>query len=75
MSDFAMSNEGIYDRLQQHGRCEQIRKNAVYVLETETLQVELRVLELEYGTEMDEKNSYFTNVTFDVIARSKQTDL
>ena len=48
-----------------------IRKNGDYNLETETLTVEVKVLDLEYGTEMEEKNSYFTNVTFDVIARSK----
>ena len=72
LSDFALSNEGIFDRLQQHGKCEQIRPGGVYVLETETLEVEIRVLELEYGSEMEEKNSYFSNVTFDVIARSKQ---
>ncbi len=71
VSDFGLNNEGILERLQQHGKCERIRNNGVYVLGTETLQVEIRVLELEYGNEMEEKNSYFTNVTFDVIARSR----
>ena len=73
LSDFAVSNEGILERLQQHGKCEQIRTGGVYVLETETLEVEIRVLELEYGSEMQEKNSYFSTVTFDVVARSKQS--
>ena len=73
LSDFAFSNEGIMDRPQQHGKCERIKTGGVYVLETETLEVEIRVLEVEYGTEMEEKNSYFSNVTFDVVARSKQT--
>ncbi len=73
LSDFALSNDGILDRLQQHGKCERIKPGGVYVLETETLEVEIRVLELEYGSEMEEKNSYFSNVTFDVVARSKQT--
>ena len=73
LSDFALSNEGILERLQQHGKCERIQPGGVYVLETETLEVEIRVLELEYGTEMEEKNSYFANVTFDVVARSKPT--
>ena len=71
MSDFALSNEGIAERLLQHGKCERIRKNGKYTLETETLAVDITVLELEYGTEMEEKNSYFTNVTFDVVARNK----
>ena len=71
VSDFGLTNPGISERLLQHGKCDRIRNNGVYILETETLQVEIRVLELEYGTEMEEKNSYFTNVTFDVIARSK----
>ena len=73
LSDFAQANDGILERLQQHGKCEQIKPGGIYVLETETLEVEIRVLELEYGNEMDEKNSYFSNVTFDVVARSKQT--
>lgn len=71
MSDFALDNEGISNRLEQRGKCDRIRKHDVYVLETETLAVEIKVLELEYGTEMEEKNSYFTNVVFDVIARQK----
>lgn len=71
MSDFALENEGIRERLQQHGQCERIRKNGTYTLETETLTVDIRVMELEYGTEMEEKNSYFTNVSFDVVARAK----
>ena len=71
MSDFALDNEGICKRLEQRGKCDRIRKHDVYVLETETLSVEIKVLELEYGTEMEEKNSYFTNVVFDVIARQK----
>lgn len=71
MSDFALDNEGICQRLEQRGKCDRIRKHDVYVLETETLIVEIKVLELEYGTEMEEKNSYFTNVVFDVIARQK----
>ena len=71
MSDFALDNEGICKRLEQRGKCDRIRKHDVYVLETETLIVEIKVLELEYGTEMEEKNSYFTNVVFDVIARQK----
>lgn len=74
LSDFSLSNEGILDRLQQHGKCELIRPGGVYTLETETLEVEIRVLELEYGNEMEEKNSYFSNVTFDVVARSKQNE-
>ncbi len=71
MSDFALSNESISERLLQHGKCERIRRNGKYTLETETLTVEITVLDLEYGTEMEEKNSYFMNVTFDVVARSK----
>lgn len=71
MSDFALDNDGISKRLEQRGKCDRIRKNDVYVLETATLMVEIKVLELEYGKEMEEKNSYFTNVTFDVIARNK----
>ena len=71
MSDFALDNEGISKRLEQRGKCDRIRKHDIYVLETETLIVEIKVLELEYGTEMEEKNSYFTNVVFDVIARQK----
>ncbi len=71
MSDFALSNESISERLLQHGKCERIRKNAVYTLETQTLTVEIKVLDVEYGTEMEERNSYFTNVTFDVIAKNK----
>ena len=74
MSDFALSNEGISSRLSQRGKCDRIRKNDLYVLETETLQVEIKVLDLEYGNEMEEKNSYFTNVAFDVIAREKPVD-
>ena len=71
MSDFALDNEGISKRLEQRGKCDLIRKHDVYTLETETLTVEIKVLELEYGTEMEEKNSYFTNVVFDIIARQK----
>lgn len=74
MSDFALDNEGISSRLSQRGKCDRIRKNDLYVLETETLIVEIKVLDLEYGTEMEEKNSYFTNVAFDVIAREKPVD-
>ena len=71
MSDFALSNEGISHRLEQRGKCDRIRKGDLYTLETETLKVEIKVLELEYGNEMEEKNSYFTNVVFDVIAKDK----
>lgn len=72
MSDFAYENESISNRLEQRGQCDRIRKGDLYRLETETLCVEIKVLELEYGNEMEEKNSYFTNVVFDVIAKSKQ---
>ena len=71
MSDFALSNEGISHRLEQRGKCDRIRKGDLYTLETETLKVEIKVLELEYGNEMEEKNSYFTNVVFDVVAKDK----
>ena len=71
MSDFALSNEGISQRLAQRGKCDRIRKGDLYTLETETLVVDIKILELEYGSEMEEKNSYFTNVVFDVIARQK----
>lgn len=71
MSDFAMSNEGISKRLEQRGKCDRIRKGDLYTLETETLVVDIKIIELEYGNEMEEKNSYFTNVIFDVIARQK----
>jgi len=71
MSDFSLSNEGISNRLEQRGKCDRIRKGDIYTLETETLIVEIKILELEYGNEMEEKNSYFTNVVFDVIAKQK----
>ncbi len=71
LSDFAMQNEKIADRLRQHGNCQQLRKNAVYTLETQTLRMDLQILELEYGSEMQEKNSYFTTVTFDIAVHGK----
>ena len=71
MSDFALSNEGICSRLEQRGKCDRIRKGDLYTLETETLAVEIRILDLEYGNEMEEKNSYFTNVVFDIVAKNK----
>ena len=71
LSDFAMQNEKIADRLRQHGTCQQLRKNAVYTLETQTLRMDLQILELEYGSEMQEKNSYFTTVTFDIAVHGK----
>ncbi len=74
MSDFALSNEGISQRLAQRGKCDRIRRGDLYTLETETLVVEIKILELEYGNEMEEKNSYFTNVVFDVIARQKKAE-
>lgn len=73
LSDFAMQNEKIYERLRQHGSCNQIRKNAIYTLETQTLLMNLEILDLEYGNEMQEKSSYFTAVTFDITVRSKST--
>ena len=72
MSDFALSNDGIRQRLEQRGKCDRIRRGDLYTLETETLIVEIKILELEYGNEMEEKNSYFNNVVFDVIAREKK---
>ncbi len=75
MSDFALSNDGIRGRLEQRGKCDRIRKGDLYTLETETLIVEIKVLELEYGNEMEEKNSYFTNVVFDVIAKTKNNNM
>lgn len=74
MSDFALSNEGISQRLAQRGKCDRIRKGDLYTLETETLVVDIKILELEYGNEMEEKNSYFTNVVFDVVARHKNAE-
>ncbi len=71
LSDFAAQNEKISERLRQHGSCNLIRKNAVYTLETRTLLMNLEILDLEYGSEMQEKNSYFTAVTFDISVRSK----
>ncbi len=71
LSDFAAQNEKISERLRQHGSCNAIRKNAVYTLETRTLLMNLEILDLEYGSEMQEKNSYFTAVTFDISVRSK----
>ena len=71
MSDFALQNDSIRERLEQRGKCDRIRRGDLYTLETETLTVEIKILELEYGNEMEEKNSYFTNVVFDVIAKQK----
>ncbi|MBQ6343015.1 MAG: hypothetical protein IJI41_07835 [Anaerolineaceae bacterium] len=74
MSDFALDNDGIRQRLEQRGKCDRIRRGDLYTLETETLIVEIKILELEYGNEMEEKNSYFNNVVFDVIAKEKKQD-
>ena len=74
MSDFALDNDGIRQRLEQRGKCDRIRRGDLYTLETETLIVEIKILELEYGNEMEEKNSYFNNVVFDVIAREKKQE-
>lgn len=66
LSDFAYNTSSIADRLKAKGSCERIKQDGLIEISTKNLRMELKILFLDYGTEMTEKTSYFNQVTFEI---------
>lgn len=66
LSDFAMTNAEIVERMKQKGECDRIYKGVKTEIMTQSLRMQLTVKELEYGSEMNEHNSYFNQVNFEI---------
>jgi hypothetical protein len=71
LSDFAYSNDEIVSRLKNKGGFDKISEGKEYLLESQSLQMTVKINAFEYGTESAEKNSYFTKVSFDVCVMKK----
>ncbi len=71
LSDFAYSNESLLNRLKNKGRFDRLVKGGEYIVESHTLKMKVQISALEYGTENDERNSYFNQVAFDVTVWQK----
>ncbi|GAP40818.1 hypothetical protein [Flexilinea flocculi] len=71
LSDFAYSNDEIVSRLKNKGGFDKISEGKEYLLESQSLQMTVKINAVEYGTESAEKNSYFTKVLFDVCVIKK----
>lgn len=74
LSDFAMANEGIVDRIKNKGNYDRIKKGIKLAFTTESLLMKITVKDLKYGTDLpQEHNSYFEKAVFDIqIRRNNQ---
>ena len=70
LSDFAMANEGIVDRIKNKGNYDRIKKGIRLAFTTESLLMKITVKDLKYGTDLpQEHNSYFEKAVFDIQIR------
>ncbi len=71
MSEFAYGDQSLRAKLAPKGEPELARPNAVVELETATLKVNARVIEMEYGTGELEPRSFFNKLQLELAAWPK----
>jgi hypothetical protein len=69
MSEFAFNAPDLRDKLAPKGDAVMAQEGGTFKIETDSLNMEVRISELVYGTEQQEPNSYFDTLAVDIIAR------
>lgn len=72
MTDFAMNNPSILQRLEVKGEPVQIRPDLVVTLETATLLLEARILDVTYGRGGQAQNSYVQQMQVELTVTSRE---
>ncbi len=68
MSEYAYNDEALRSRLAPKGEAIALEPGTIIMLETHTLRVQARVVDLAYGNEGPFPNSYFERLTFELAA-------
>ncbi|MEK7277188.1 MAG: hypothetical protein AAB427_07550 [Chloroflexota bacterium] len=71
MSDHAYRDEALKSRLAPKGELVQARSGEIVRLETASLKVEARIVDLQYGSGVLPPNSFFQQLTFEISAWKK----
>lgn len=71
MSDHAYRDEALKSRLAPKGELVQARSGEIVKLETASLKVEARIVDLQYGSGVLPPNSFFQQLTFEISAWKK----
>jgi len=72
MTDYAMNNPSILQRLEVKGEPVQIRPDLVVTLETATLLLEARILDVTYGRGGQAQNSYVQQMQVELTITSRE---
>jgi len=72
MSDYAFHDEALRAKLAPKGEPVLAQKGEEVVLETKTLRIRARIIEVGYGMGNLPSNSYFENLTLDLVVWAKQ---
>ncbi len=72
MSEYAFNDEGIRAELAPKGEAVLVKPGSVVTLETQTLTVQVRVVDLSYGTGNTPPNSFFERLTLEIASWPKK---
>jgi hypothetical protein len=72
MSEHAFRDQALRTKLAPKGEAVMVSPNAVTTLETQTLRVRIRVMDLQYGEGALPPNSYFERMTVEIAAWPKE---
>ncbi len=72
MSEYAFNDEGLRAELAPKGEAVLAKAGGITLLETQTLTVQVRIVDLSYGTGNTPPNSYFDRLTIEIAAWPKK---
>jgi len=70
-SEFAFNDPILKDKLAAKGKVLLATPGQTFDIATDTLNMETRVIDFEYGTESEQPNSYFQSLTIELIVRPR----
>jgi hypothetical protein len=70
-SDFAYNDPALRSKLEEKGDLVLAAPNATLICETKGLRLQVRIVDMQYGTGPQPPNSYFEKVTFEIAAWQK----
>ena len=73
MSEFALNEPDLRDKLAPKGEALLAQEGQTFNIETDSFNMEVRVLEVIYGTEGQDPNSYFDSLVVELIARPRES--